>query len=498
MLPCNVSVDKTCSVPAPAIPACANFKPIDCISMMWPGVPGHTNIRITGTGGNAPFDIDNIVPGQIVRVCGYDGNPTSVTWNLYDAGSLANNWGTSSFNMACTDTSMNGPEDCFLPQGNNVAGTVCKLANNTTVVTCTNDWLFEGMDGQGESIDCEALADAGTPQQNCALNDPADGATQVTYRYFVTNNRASPVSVTITDDVLGAIAGPVNLAGNASQTFTKVAAESTLIINTGTVNGTDPNSSCVATNQAAVIAPCFMGNPATNQKYPYGTLPARTAVVFNESEVLRKSEPAIALAGDTLKLWYGDEHALSLGLRMVGVTAYPVTPFVATFPAGTPVAASVSSPQVGATEAQGGTDPANRPVFPALFCTDITAPADHLSNAGDWQINGIGHGVPPDFVSGTWKSATKSAAGVVTVDADPAKNNLILGPGSEYPHGGLTAFKNEGYNSEVRWNLNNPNLCNGAPLISGHIYRMQFIIHDGDQNNSGGDVGQSCAVVVAP
>jgi len=92
-----------------------------------------------------------------------------------------------------------------------------------------------------------------------------------------------------------------------------------------------------------------------------------------------------------------------------------------------------------------------RPVFPALFCTDITV--NHLDNSGDWQINGIGHAVPPDFVSGTWKSATKSAAGVITVDGDPTKNNLILGPGSEYPHGGLTGFKNEGYNSEVRWNL---------------------------------------------
>jgi len=30
-------------------------------------------------------------------------------------------------------------------------------------------------------------------------------------------------------------------------------------------------------------------------------------------------------------------------------------------------------------------------------------------------------------------------------------------------------------------------------LIPGHTYRLQFMVHDGDQNKSGGDVGESCA-----
>jgi hypothetical protein len=29
-------------------------------------------------------------------------------------------------------------------------------------------------------------------------------------------------------------------------------------------------------------------------------------------------------------------------------------------------------------------------------------------------------------------------------------------------------------------------------LVAGHRYRAQFIVHDGDQNKDGGDVGQAC------
>ena len=29
-------------------------------------------------------------------------------------------------------------------------------------------------------------------------------------------------------------------------------------------------------------------------------------------------------------------------------------------------------------------------------------------------------------------------------------------------------------------------------LIPGHLYRLYFMVHDGDQNHTGGDVGQDC------
>jgi hypothetical protein len=81
----------------------------------------------------------------------------------------------------------------------------------------------------------------------------------------------------------------------------------------------------------------------------------------------------------------------------------------------------------------------------------------------------------------------------VAPDADPAKNNWNLGPGADPVPAGLV---NEGYGTEVRWKLTNLVDNNGQPLVPNRKYRLQVIVHDGDQNKSGGDVGQGCATAV--
>ena len=45
---------------------------------------------------------------------------------------------------------------------------------------------------------------------------------------------------------------------------------------------------------------------------------------------------------------------------------------------------------------------------------------------------------------------------------------------------------NQGYGAECRWDMTSFN------FIPGHQYRLYFIVHDGDQNHTGGDVGQDC------
>jgi hypothetical protein len=234
--------------------------------------------------------------------------------------------------------------------------------------------------------------------------------------------------------------------------------------------------------------------------YPFSSTNPRTSVIFNESEVLRGFEPqsgVVAGPGQTIKVFYNDEHALVLGVRQVKVisgcsstTNYTVSPMN-----GNP--GGVFNPQVGTTAQNGeqaGTDTSScsgspdlcdRPMFPALFITDITNNPNN--KAGDWQFGGTP--LKPDAVFGTWKAAvrtvdeTKNPAVItVTPDPDPAKNNWNLDGGDLAP-AGLT---NQGYGAEVRWNVDDLN------LLKGHAYRLQFMVHDGDQNKVGGDAGENC------
>src|SRR5205807_3228984 len=129
-------------------------------------------------------------------------------------------------------------------------------------------------------------------------------------------------------------------------------------------------------------------------------------------------------------------------------------------------------------------------MFPSLYITDLEVPPGSTNAlAGDWQYGGTG--IPPTGVCGTWKAATKIIdqtvtpnTVTVTPDADPTTNpNWALGTGAD-PVPAPTPVT-ETYCAEARWNINT------LGLIPGHHYRIYFIVHDGDQNKSGGDCGQA-------
>jgi hypothetical protein len=70
--------------------------------------------------------------------------------------------------------------------------------------------------------------------------------------------------------------------------------------------------------------------------------------------------------------------------------------------------------------------------------------------------------------------------------ADPKTNNRNLTASADpVPAAALTC--KEGYGAELRFEVG---------LISGHSYRIQVVVHDGDQNK-GGDSGEACAVFCA-
>jgi hypothetical protein len=241
---------------------------------------------------------------------------------------------------------------------------------------------------------------------------------------------------------------------------------------------------------------------------------------------LRASDPSLVClteATETIKLWYNDEHALTLGIRQVKVinlgvtttTDYALSPMVS-HPAD-----HVVSPAVGTTALTGdqqGTDTntctgdpnCGRPMWPVLFVTDTTVDVAN-PRAGDWQFGPATAGDPnravpnnPSDVFGTWKGAVRTVnhdAGTVTVtpDADPASNGWNLDgscPGTncpDTPPGGFGSLTNQGYGAEVRWSLANLRDRFNQPLVPGHIYRFEFMVHDGDQNKTGGDSGEACA-----
>ncbi len=235
--------------------------------------------------------------------------------------------------------------------------------------------------------------------------------------------------------------------------------------------------------------------------YPDNSNLPRSSAAFNESNVLVAWDPGAdncATAGSVIKLWYSDEHAMTLGVSKVvtktktGTTTnatYSVTPYP-----GSP--ACVTDPDVGATDANGNdTAPGGgRPLWPALFITDVTS--NPSARDGDWQQGGTG--VKPSEVCGLWKGAVRTIDLThvdakhpdpevkITPDQDPAKISGKGIPSVIDPFPTPSKFKNEGYLTEVKWNVSD------LGLVPGHSYRLQFMVHDGDQNKVGGDVGEGC------
>ncbi|HET7539475.1 MAG TPA: hypothetical protein VFK05_06365 [Polyangiaceae bacterium] len=236
---------------------------------------------------------------------------------------------------------------------------------------------------------------------------------------------------------------------------------------------------------ATACKPGVVGPVITDCGYPFASSNPLTDILFNESDVLAAIVPSGGYPFASIQLFYNDEHAMTLGVREAVINGAS-TPFpVSTLTKSPDIA---NAPQTGTNLIIGqlaGVDPVGRPMWPALFVTDITH--DVNSVAGDWQWGGAP--VNPTYVAGTWKGAVRTvdASGAsITPDADPAKNNQNYGNGHTAPAGALS--KAEAYGTEVRWDIR---------LEVGHNYRFQVMVHDGDQNKIGGDAGEACVTFCA-
>lgn len=189
--------------------------------------------------------------------------------------------------------------------------------------------------------------------------------------------------------------------------------------------------------------------------------------IQSEPSILWATDPApggIASQGGLIKAFYQDEHALTLGTGNVSKMTVSSGPEHLVSPISFGDMTKI--------------DPNGFPYYPAIFISDITT--DPNNRNGDAQNGGTPH--PPDEIYGAWKALDTN---------DPGKNNDNLGPGANpFPsktnittNGG---HREPGFTAEIIWKVDN------FGLTSGHTYRAQIILHDGDH---GGDTGENCTTI---
>jgi hypothetical protein len=235
----------------------------------------------------------------------------------------------------------------------------------------------------------------------------------------------------------------------------------------------------------AACTPGVVGPVITECGYPFASSNPLTDILFNESTVLAAIVPSGGYPFASIQLFYNDEHAMTLGIHQTVINGvsmdFPVSPL-------TKSPDIINMPATGTDliiGQQAGVDPVGRPMWPALFITDITSDTNDVS--GDWQWGGAP--VNPSYVAGTWKGAVRTVGAngaTITPDMDPASNKQNYGNGHVAPAGSLTHA--EGYGTEVRWDIR---------LEAGHNYRFQVMVHDGDENKIGGDSGEACVTFCA-
>lgn len=183
--------------------------------------------------------------------------------------------------------------------------------------------------------------------------------------------------------------------------------------------------------------------------------------------------------GGSIRAFHSDEWPMTLGSGTISTLN------------GNP--GHVVKPVVGDINAR---DVDGFPYFPAIFLTDITS--DPTSTAGD-APSPTAIGYPPSEVYGVWKVLGNNL-GTKSCRDDSTQafcNKLKTGDpnGAFPPTSSFLALKspNEPFTSaEVIWNVND---LPAGVLQTGHRYRVQIVVHDGDR---AGDLGVACTTIKIP
>jgi serine-aspartate repeat-containing protein C/D/E len=146
--PAMDSVNVTVTAPPAGPFDCKDAKPIDGLTMEWAGLGEDVCVRAwDGAVGGTQLgaDQDDVALGDLVTVSGMGGSPNDQYWQIFAAGDCGGEEiGQSTFHISCSDSSMNGAEDCGKIQGDgkdNTAGMI-------------NTWLLEAMVGDDGALEC--------------------------------------------------------------------------------------------------------------------------------------------------------------------------------------------------------------------------------------------------------------------------------------------------------------------------------------------------------
>lgn len=141
--------DPSCAVafppPTPPTPFSCDGH-IATLKMKW---AGSQNIKVVAHYGSTVSTavlatIDNVTPGTVVTVGSYAGSPNDVIWEIFQAGTNTK-IGESQFHVSCSDSTMDGPEDCGSAQGN----------GKQNIATYLNNWTFVGLTTiKGTTLTC--------------------------------------------------------------------------------------------------------------------------------------------------------------------------------------------------------------------------------------------------------------------------------------------------------------------------------------------------------
>jgi serine-aspartate repeat-containing protein C/D/E len=166
---CALDINATCAIIPSLQPVnfvCSDAKPLDTLSMIWDGQDNVNIVAYYGKTDNTELTTrSNVNNGDVVTISGFAGAGNDIDWEVFNAN--GDSLGTSRFHMSCSDSGMNGPEDCGAPQGNS--------KNNEAGLL--NSWLLDGLAGEnGVALVCNSPTDPIATAETCTYEIPSNAS----------------------------------------------------------------------------------------------------------------------------------------------------------------------------------------------------------------------------------------------------------------------------------------------------------------------------------